>query len=66
MRSHYDFAKGVRGKHAEAYRQGTNRITLDADVAAVFPDSESVNKALRDLAEVAARQIIPKRRRKAG
>jgi len=48
----YDFSGGVRGKYAEQYRQGTNIILLDPDVAEVFPDSASVNQALRAIAEI--------------
>ena len=40
---------GVRGKYAERYAAGTNIVKLDPDVAKVFPDSESVNEALRAL-----------------
>lgn len=36
MEEEYDIRGGVRGKYAERYRQGTNLILLDADVAAVF------------------------------
>jgi hypothetical protein len=32
-----DFSKGVRGKYAERYREGTNIVKLDDDVAAMFP-----------------------------
>ncbi|HEX9938610.1 MAG TPA: hypothetical protein VGB15_15840 [Longimicrobium sp.] len=39
----------VRGKYAERYAAGTNIVKLDPDVAKVFPDSESVNEALRAL-----------------
>ena len=45
----YDFSGGVRGKYAQRYREGTNIIRLDEDVAAVFPNSEKVNEALRSL-----------------
>ena len=37
----------VRGKYTNLLRQGTNVAILDADVADHFPDSESVNNALR-------------------
>lgn len=47
MKNEYDFSKGERGKYARQYTEGTNVIFLDADVAKAFPDSESVNKALR-------------------
>ena len=48
----YDFSKGVRGKYAERYREGTNIVKLDEDVAAIFPDAKSVNDALRALAKI--------------
>lgn len=57
MRDHYDFRGGVRGKYAARYAEGTNVVLLDADVAAVFHDSESVNRALRVLIDAARRQI---------
>lgn len=53
LRSEYDFTGGVRGKHHSAYREGTNVVLLDPDVARAFPDSPSVNRALRLLLEVA-------------
>jgi hypothetical protein len=52
MREEYDFSGGVRGKYAERYAQGTNVVLLDPDVAEVFPDSASVNRALRALADI--------------
>ena len=45
-----DLTGGVRGKYVERYRQGTNVVLLDPDVAEKFPTSESVNDALRRLA----------------
>jgi len=48
----YDFSQlkgGVRGKYAERYREGTNLVLLDPDVAAAFPDAKAVNDALRQL-----------------
>jgi hypothetical protein len=50
MLPEYDLTGGVRGKYVERYRQGTNVILLDPDVAEKFPTSESVNDALRRLA----------------
>lgn len=49
MRDEYDFSKGVRGKYADKYAEGTNVVLLEPDVAKAFPTSESVNKALRSL-----------------
>lgn len=45
----YDFAEGVRGKYAARYAERTNLVALDPDVAAAFPTSEEVNRALRSL-----------------
>ena len=47
----YDFADGVQGKYAERFAAGTNLIRLDSDLLDVFPDAESVNQALRGIAE---------------
>jgi len=53
MRPEYDIRGGVRGKYYERYRQGTNVVLLQPDVAAVFRSSEAVNRALRELMEIA-------------
>lgn len=52
----YDFSSGVRGKYYERYQQGTNVVLLDPDVAEAFKDSESVNRALRFLLDLARRE----------
>lgn len=57
LRPEYDFSGGVRGKHCEAYRKGTNVVFLDSDVARVFADSASVNRALRLLLQLAKEQV---------
>ena len=57
MRDEYDFTGGVRGKFYKEYMKGTNVILLDADVAEVFHDSETVNQALRTLITIAKNQI---------
>ena len=46
-----DLGTGVRGKHLGAFREGTNLVLLQPDVAKAFPTDESVNKALRSLME---------------
>ena len=68
----YDFTGAVRGKYYERYRQGTNVVLLDPDVAAVFRDSATVDDTLRRLvslaeAKVAAQrsQMLQRRRRSA-
>jgi len=39
---------GVRGKYVKTYREGTNVVLIDPDLHKLFPDSEAVNRALRD------------------
>lgn len=56
MLKEYDFSKGVRGKYAKRYATGTNIVVLSPDVAEIFPDSESVNEALRTLARIIRQQ----------
>ncbi len=57
----YDFSAGVRGKYVKRYRRGTNVVILDPALAKAFPDSKSVNDALRALLAVAARAERRKR-----
>ncbi len=49
MLEEYDFSKGIRGKYAKRYADGTNVAIIDPDVAEFFPDNVSVNEALRSL-----------------
>jgi hypothetical protein len=51
LRPSYDFSKGERGKYAARYREGTNIVVLDPDVAKIFKTSEAVNDALREIAK---------------
>jgi hypothetical protein len=48
-----DFTKLERGKYYERIRASSNVVVLDPEVAAVFPNSAAVNKALHSLVEVA-------------
>ena len=57
MADEYDFSGGVRGKFYKDYMKGTNIILLDADVAEVFHDSETVNQALRTLVTISKNQF---------
>ncbi|MEB3282039.1 MAG: hypothetical protein VKK42_24280 [Lyngbya sp.] len=48
LRPEYDFAKmqgGVKGKYIKQYREGTNLVLLDPDVAQAFPNDQAVNEA---------------------
>ena len=56
LRPEYDLSKlkgGVRGKYYQQAVAGTNLVLIEPDLADVFPDTESVNRALRLLAAVA-------------
>ena len=52
----YDFSRGVRGKYARRYAQGTNVVVLEPDVARAFPNAEAVNSSLRALAHIIRKQ----------
>jgi hypothetical protein len=52
MRAEYDFSNSVRAPYA-ALAGNVHIVSLDPDVKAVFPDSESVNAALRILIKAA-------------
>ena len=50
-----DFPNGLeRGRYAARIKEGSNIVRLDPDVAEAFPDSQSVNEALRSLLQIAA------------
>ena len=57
LRSEYDLAEllkgGVRGKYATRYREGTNLVLLEPDVARAFPNEQAVNQALRMVMQLA-------------
>jgi hypothetical protein len=55
----YDFSTGVRGKYATRYADGNNVVVLSPDLAEIFPDSESVNRALRELVAIARKTAKP-------
>jgi len=60
MRKEYrreDLGAGVRGKYYNEYKKGTNLVLLSPDVAAAFPDDDSVNAALRSLMKLAKHSI---------
>jgi hypothetical protein len=52
MLDEYDFSKGIRGKYALKYQEGTNIIKLDEDVRKIFPNTKAVNESLRSLAGI--------------
>jgi hypothetical protein len=67
LRPEYDFSKlgrATRGKYFSKLTAGTNLVLIEPDLAALFPDGDSVNRALRLLADTAkAASPKPGRRR---
>ncbi|HET8887890.1 MAG TPA: hypothetical protein VFQ41_03230 [Candidatus Angelobacter sp.] len=56
LRPEYDFATmkgGVRGKYTKRYREGTNIVLLEPDIAEAFPNDAAVNQALRGVLNTA-------------
>lgn len=67
MKPEYDLAKlkgGVRGKYHSQAAAGTNLVLIDSDLMGLFPDSDSVNRALRLLADTARAAATPTGARK--
>lgn len=56
LRPEYDLGKllrkGVVGKYAKQYQEGTNLVPLAPDVAKAFPTPDSVNDTLRLVIEL--------------
>jgi len=66
LRPEYDLSQlkgGVRGKYYREATAGTNLVLIEHELADVFPDSESVNRALRMLVNTAAAAAGTARRR---
>jgi hypothetical protein len=53
MEPEYDFSDGVPNPYAARFSEGTTLVVLESDVATAFPDSRSVNEALRLLIKTA-------------
>ena len=56
MRPEYDFGGmkgGIRGKYVKRFREQTNVVLLEPDVAEAFPNEEAVNHALRGVLDTA-------------
>jgi len=56
MIGEYDFSKGVRGKYAKRYAEGSNVVIIEPDLFEYFPDHDSVNDALRSLVSIFEKQ----------
>lgn len=69
LRSEYDLSQlkgGVRGKYYKEATAGSNLVLIDPELTTVFPDTESVNRALRLLADTAESAISNTRHKPAG
>jgi hypothetical protein len=68
LRPEYDLRQMLpgaeQGKYAERFRQGTNLVLLQPDVAAVFPNEQAVNDALRLVIELTRIPSPPKKKAK--
>ena len=66
LRPEYDLSQlkgGVRGKYYRQASAGSNLILIEPELAEVFRDGESVNRALRLLVDTAQAAASPTRRR---
>ena len=62
LRPEYDLSKlrgGVRGKYYKRAVAGTNLVLIEPDLIKMFPDANSVNRALRLLLEAATASLTP-------
>lgn len=57
-----DFGVLVRGKYAKRLQESSNVVVLDPEIAELFPNADSVNTALRALAEIARRSAAKPRK----
>jgi hypothetical protein len=48
----YDFSRARPNKYARRYQKGALVVTLDPEVAQVFPSAKDVNETLRLLARI--------------
>ena len=64
LRAEYDLSRlkgGVRGKYYRQATAGTNLVLVEPELAEVFPDTKSVNRALRLLVDTAEAAAAPSR-----
>ena len=48
----YDFSRARSNKYASRYRKGALVVTLDPEVARVFPTADDVNRTLKSVARI--------------
>jgi hypothetical protein len=66
LRPEYDLSQlkgAVRGKYYTRASAATNLVLIEPDLASLFPDAESVNRALRVLANAAKSAVRSQRKR---
>ena len=54
---------GIRGKYYQQASAGANLVLIEPELARVFPDTDSVNRALKLLVDTAAAAASRRRRR---
>jgi hypothetical protein len=68
LRAEYDLSQlksGVPGKYYRQATAGTSLVLIEPELAQVFPNTESVNRALRLLVDTADAATAQSRRRRA-
>ena len=58
----YDFSRSRPNKYASRYSAGGTVVVLEPELSKMFPDSASVNRALRVLADTAAASVRARKR----
>lgn len=58
-RPELDFSKGERGRYVQRMSEGSNVALIEPDLLDTFPDSESVNAALRSLKQLVSQGAPP-------
>lgn len=64
MRKEYDFSNLRPNKYAKKYAKGSNVVMIEPDLVEFFPDSESVNTALRALVSAFPKSGMRKKAKK--
>ena len=62
MRAEYDLSHLRPNPYAEKYAEGVNLVVIEPDLFKIFPDSESVNDALRALLSAIPQEMFPRLR----
>ena len=67
LRPEYDLSQlkgGARGKYYKRAMAWTNLVLIEPALAKAFPDTDSVNRALRLLLDAASSAAVPSRQRR--